>query len=295
MKYFVMSAGSLPERDYRWWGIVKSGVVKLDSDGLPSIGNLKLSDWLGGDPSSISVLLGRSNADPPSLVLLITELPTDRRDHQRRVIRNSFICVAENQSADDEHIIRRLAAIVLVEHLTLAKVLDEVLTENRTPATKDDWFNFDDKRWKKFVDKDLISIIKKQKNNNEKQQQGEHKWTELSFRIANDSHDRRKEISAYLLDFLVNSFPDDLEIILIVTKFKDPRFYLEHTNNFGIGAVLIGENMNISTIAHDFNLTENSGWWEKNESGKFKKLMDKGISIGKGIIDRIKSKKSWNR
>lgn len=285
MKYFVMSAGSLPERDYRWWEIVKSRVVKLDSDGLPSIGNLKLSDWLGGDPSSVSVLLGRSNTDPPSLVLLITELPTDRRDHQRRVIRNSLICVAENESVDDEHIIRRLAAIVLVEHLTLAKILDGILTENRTPATKDDcWFNFDDKRWKEFIDKDLISIIKKQKNNNEKQQQSEHKWTELSFRIANDSHDRRKEISAYLLDFLVNSFPDDLEIILIVTKFKDPIFYLEHTNNFGIGAVLIGENMNISAIAHDFNLTENSGWWKKNESGNFvRKGFQKVSKAVKGI------------
>lgn len=302
MKYFIMTAGSLPEQDYCWWEIVKSE-VKSDTDDLSSVGIDKLSDWLDGDPGSVSVLLGRGNADLPSLVLLITELPTDRRDLQRRIIRNSLICIAENELENelenDECIIRQLAATVLVDHQLLARALDAVLTENKTPSTKDSWFSFDDKRWKKFIYKDLANITKQLKKDSKNQQQSEHKLTKLSFRIANDSDDKRKEISAYLLDDLLNDFPDNLKIILIITNFKEPKFYLEHTNNIGIGAVLIGENMNIDIVAPAFNLTKNAGWWEKSGNGSFlsripKKVLEKPLSTFSETKNKIMEKlKFW--
>ena len=131
MQYYFMTAGSSTERDYAWWKNLKGVSERATSDDLPRL-NIKsypnFTDWLDGDPTNFSLLLANNMDD--RLFLVISNLETQRRDHQQRMIRNSIVLVSDG-SEDERRILLLLAAASLDKTLVkeIADVLEQALTD----------------------------------------------------------------------------------------------------------------------------------------------------------------------
>lgn len=214
MQYFFMTAGSLSERDYNWWKYTGHSLEKVMPDELPQ---LKIephyfTDWLDGDSTNFSLFLGRNTEN--QLFLVICNLETKRWDHQRRKIRNSIVLISE----EDERIVRHLAAAALDNSLQeeIAKALDQSLKEN-TDATKG-WLQFDSKQWENFLKSDelknqVFSVV------------SEEKCKKVC--ISNDTKENREFVRSVLL--AQDSLPDKV-ILVVVTGFKESKFYMEQAN-----------------------------------------------------------------
>lgn len=232
MNYYLMSAGSLPNQDYRWWQVTDGG--GLTSAEPPLIHWLaapkgQLSDWL--DDEGVSILLGQYEGLPG---LLITSLPTSRCDYQQRPIRNYFGCQAT--SSDDELAIRSLAANTLANYRILGEALDRVVTAKAksTAISGDPGFKFDWQQWESALHD--IFRLQIQKNISQDFVKTAKKWgRQLRFRIAKDSPSKRKELIDYLLtDDL--PLPTNLKVVLLATRYKESAFFWSRCNE--IGAVL---------------------------------------------------------
>lgn len=225
MKYFFMTAGSLPQRDYLWWHFIASGqpLINADRIDLPHIEPFSdLNEWLDGDPGNSSLILGRDN----HVFLLLTDLPTTRQDYQRRTIRNSVIFVSENDA--DEKTIRHLAAAVIESIKSISDALNQALEEN-TESTATDWFSFDQHYWERnFLPNSAIFAQKLPFDNDINQF-----WRKLEFNIAGDTEEKKQEIRAYLLNNDI-SLPEESKIFVLVTKYKDPKFYFRNANKLGL-------------------------------------------------------------
>lgn len=232
MNYYLMSAGSLPNQDYRWWQIT-------DNDNLmpaepPLIQELttpkgQLSDWL--DDEGVSILLGQCEKLPG---LLITSLTTSRGDYQQRPIRNYFGCQAT--SLDDELAVRALTASALADHQILAEALDRAVTTKAKSKSisSDPGFKFSWQIWEDALHEIFRAQIKG--NTSQNSIKIAKKWgNNLRFRIAKDSYSKRKELIDYLLSDEL-PLPENLKIILLTTRYKESDFFWEHRGE--IGAVL---------------------------------------------------------
>lgn len=231
MNYYLMSAGSLPNQDYRWWQLTDD--EKLMPADPPLIRQLvgltgQLSDWL--DDEGVSILLGQCGKLPG---LLITSLPTRRCDYQQRPIRNYFGCQAT--SPDEQSALRTLTAGALADCRMIGDALDHVVTTKAKSkaVSSDPGFKFDWQQWENALHHLLNVQIP------EDHADGMHEvrqWgRRLRFRIAKDSLSRRKELIQYLLhDDL--PLPKHLTIILLATRYKESAFFWAQHRK--IGAVL---------------------------------------------------------
>jgi hypothetical protein len=226
MKYYFLTAGSRHQQDYRWWWKESDENDRLREvavTDIPTIKELKLNEWLDGDSSGISLILGRCDFQS-ELLLFITNLPTKRQDYQRRTIKTSLLCIAKSSK---EYIqLRQLASAVLSDAQMVAGALDKSLKEDGERSE----FTFDLNSWKEFLGSAEIveqhpPIDKETLNDG---------WDKLHFRIAKDCSERREEVRSYLLSEI--EFPENLAIIFLLTRYKESEFYDENSDY--IGAVL---------------------------------------------------------
>lgn len=226
MKYFFMTAGFLPQRDYVWWKFFshEKTLKNAERSDLPQFKPFSdLNDWLDGDPGSSSLILGRDE----HVFLLITDLPTTRQDYQRRIIRNSVVFVSENKN--DEKTIRYLASAAIDSIKPISDALDKALQEN-TESRVSNWINFDEKFWEreflnklKIFDQKIPFYAYEDKN---------FFWQTLDFSIVKYSEEKKQEIRAYLLSDI--DFPQKSKIFILITKNKDPKFYFDNSNQLGL-------------------------------------------------------------
>jgi len=232
MNYYLMSAGSLPNQDYRWWQFSED--EKLMPADPPLIRQLagptgQLSDWL--DDEGVSILLGQCKKLPG---LLITSLPTGRCDYQQRPIRNYFGCQAT--SPDEQLAIRTLTASALADYRMIGDALDQaVTTKAKSKAVSSDpGFKFDWQQWENALHH-LFSVQIQDDHSSEPINEAKKWGRRLRFRIAKDSWSRRKELIQYLLNDDL-PLPKHLTIILLATRYKESAFFW--ANHHKIGAVL---------------------------------------------------------
>ena len=212
MKYFFMTAGFLPQRDYVWWKFIshEKPLKNAERSDLPQIEPFSdLNDWLDGDPGSSSLILGRDE----HVFLLLTDLPTTRQDYQRRIIRNSVVFVSENQ--DDEKTIRYLASAAIDSIKPISDALNKALQEN-TESSVSNWINFDEKSWEREFLNDLK--IFDQKIPFYAYEDKTFFWQTLEFNIVKYSEEKKQEIRAYLLSDI--DFPQKSKIFILITKNK---------------------------------------------------------------------------
>lgn len=219
MEYYFLIAGSHHQQDYRWWKVSdEKNRLEVKLSAIPTIKALELNEWLDGDSSGVSLLLGRRDHNTSELLLFITNLPTKRQDYQRRTIKNSLLCIAKSS---EEYLLRQLASAVLSNDQMVADALDVSLKEDG------EGFMFD---WTEFLSR---AEITKQHPPIDKWHLGDG-WENLHFRIAKDSSERRKEVSSYLLSDI--EIPKNLNVVFLLTRYKESKFYDERSDC--IGAVL---------------------------------------------------------
>ena len=232
MNYYLMSAGSLPNQDYRWWQLTDGD--QLTPADPPLIQQLaaptgQLSDWL--DDEGVSILLGQYGKLPG---LLITSLPTSRCDYQQRPIRNYFGCQAT--SPDEQLALRTLTASALADYRMIGDALDQaVTTKAKSKAVSSDpGFRFDGHQWENALH-NLFNLHIQEDHAGSAMNEVKQWGRRLRFRIAKDSPSRRKELIHYLLndDLLL---PRHLTIILLATRYKESAFFWAHHRK--VGAVL---------------------------------------------------------
>lgn len=232
MNYYLMSAGSLPNQDYRWWQVAEGGGLAPAEP--PLIQQLtapkgRLSDWL--DDEGVSILLGQCEELPG---LLITSLPTRRCDYQQRPIRNYFGCQAT--SPDDRLTVRALTASVLADSQVLGEALDRAVTAKvkSMAISSDPGFRFDWQQWESALHE--VFRLQIQASTPQNSAKMAKRWGHhLRFRIARDSLSRRKELIDYLLSDAL-PLPTNLKVILLTTRYKESAFFWSHHGE--IGAVL---------------------------------------------------------
>ena len=224
MQYYFLIAGSHHQQDYRWWKASddKNRLDEVNLFDIPTIKKLGLNEWLDGDSSGISLILGRRQS---KLLLFITNLPTKRKDYQRRTIKNSLLCIAEPSSKNEERTLRQLASAVLLDAKKVADALDDSLKEDG------EGFTFDLNAWTEFLSS--AEITKQRPSINQRLLLTDG-WDKLHFCIAKDCSERRQEVRSYLLSEI--EFPENLAIIFLLTRYKESEFYDENSDY--IGAVL---------------------------------------------------------
>lgn len=217
MLFYFMTAGSLPEKDYAWWKFEDQKLERVKAKELPCVANdtyPNFSDWLDGDPTRFSLFLARNkNSFDNHLFLVICNLETGRKDHQRRMIRNSVVLVSS--CSNEDQIIRCFAAACLDDDFLneAARTLDETLKER--PDRKDVWLEFDSESWWSFLESNqsvdyFVNDIKKSEG----------------LYIAKDSKKQRELVKYFLLQQA--NLPEK-PILVVLTGFKKSDFYETHS------------------------------------------------------------------
>lgn len=130
MEIFVQSRGFSRKHDYRWRKLSDSGCVNTGLDSVPLFYEQEIKPLIDIRSDVFSMVLGHLEQQ---VFLLVSGLPSSRKDVEKRLISNSAMWISHNFD-DDEPTLRKLAIYALRSHISsqseqlkLEKKLDLVI------------------------------------------------------------------------------------------------------------------------------------------------------------------------